>query len=99
MTVDQITILSFFLFGLAAVLVGNTLSLRRQVAPGTAQTFGPPGAFVRTISAAVPQLRIETIGIERDLRRAGNYRPHAMMEYLVSALVDVWDTLDLKRAA
>lgn len=84
MTVDQITILSFFLFGLAAVLVANTLSLRRQAAPGTAQTFGPPGAFVRTIAAAVPQLRIETIGIERDLRRAGNYRPHAIMEYLAT---------------
>lgn len=84
MTVDQITILIFFLFGLAAVLVVNTLSLRRQAAPGTPQKPGPASTFMRTMASAVPQLPIELVGIERDLRRAGNYRPHAMLEYLAA---------------
>ena len=84
MTVNAITILSFFLFGLAAVLVVITLSLRRQTAPGTPQKPGPVSTFVRTMAAAVPQLQVELVGIERDLRRAGNYRPHAMTEYLAA---------------
>ena len=88
MTVNQITILCFVLFMLAMFLILNTVSLRRRnrVIPkgGGIRPVGPPSAFARTLAAAVPQLGVETAGIERDLRRAGNYQPSAMIDYLAA---------------
>ena len=86
MTADLITILTFFLFGLAVCLVANTVSvrLRNRRSTGHLQARRPPGVIDRTLATAVPQLQVEIDGIDRDLRRAGNYQPNAMVDYLAA---------------
>jgi tight adherence protein C len=43
-----------------------------------------PGPLARTLAASIPQSAQEKTGIERELRQAGNYEPHALIRYLAT---------------
>jgi len=91
---DIVTIGAFLVICLLVFLLGETLGGGRRRALLLAKSGeenesrrkkpSTIGAFTRAMAGAVPQLSSEVDRIERDLKRAGYYKPTALIEYMAT---------------
>lgn len=93
MFLNLITIGAFLAVSLLAFMISEWIrsgKLRAQAISDldtskmTAKKAQAPGAFRRAMAGAIPQFGGEIERIEKDLKRAGYYRPWALIDYLSS---------------
>ncbi len=94
MFINVVTFGAFIVICLLVFLIAEMVGPRRRIARyaaeaharGEAQPRKRPvmGAFTRALAGVVPQSTGEIDKIERDLKRAGYYRPTALIEYMAT---------------
>lgn len=94
MLIDIVTVGAFFVICAMVFLAAEALGGGRRKARALANanagsesargTGAKAGLLARALSGAVPQLSSEVESIDRDLRRAGYYKPTAIIEYLAT---------------
>lgn len=95
MFINLVTAGSFFAICLLAFLLGEWVRSGKGRARLLADLHGeqpgvngrrksPPGVVLRGLAGVIPQMASEVDAIERDLNRAGYYRPGALIEYMAT---------------